>query len=84
MERYQEIIKELHSENKIRKQEAKEHDKILEKMTKQQDKMMEIITELHAENKYRKREIKDLKKEVKELNKQLSHLFRKTGHSPKE
>ena len=56
--------------------------KLVEKITKQHDKMMEIITELHAENKNRKKEIKDLKKEIKELNKQLSHLFRKTGHSP--
>ena len=62
MERHQEIIRHLHSEYKIRKQEMKENDKMVEKMTKQQDKMMEIITELHAENKFRKKEIKDLKK----------------------
>ena len=82
MERHQEIIKELYSENKERIYEMKEHEKLIKRMTKQHDKMMEIITELHAENKNRKKEIKDLKKEIKELDKQLSHLFRKTGHFP--
>lgn len=32
MERHQEIIRHLHSENKIRKQETKESDRMLEKM----------------------------------------------------